>query len=101
MLAAWLAGWLMGLLPRLVVAGRDSISQVALLWIVGGVIGLGHLPHAITGSIETFTATLLGQLPPSDLGHFMLWTTVGNVLGGVVFAVLIRYSVVRTGTDRN
>jgi formate-nitrite transporter family protein len=91
--AASLAGWLMGLLSWLVVAGRESISQVVLIWIVGAVIGLGHLPHAITGSIEVFTATLLGQLPLAELGTFVLWTTVGNVVGGVVFAVSIRFSV--------
>ena len=68
--------------------------------LVGDVIGLGHLPHAITGSIERFTATPFGQLPPSDHGHSMLKTTVGNVLVGVVFAVLIRFGVVRAGTDR-
>jgi formate-nitrite transporter family protein len=95
--AASLAGWLMGLLSWLVVAGRESISQLALIWIVGAVIGLSHLPHAITGSISVFTATLLDQLPLADLGRFLLWTTLGNVVGGVAFAVSIRFSVTRSG----
>lgn len=90
---ATMSGWLMGLLSWLVVAGRESISQLAFIWIIGGVIGFGHLPHAITGTIEVMTATLHGEVGLPDLGGFLLWTTVGNVVGGVVFALMIRFSV--------
>jgi formate/nitrite transporter FocA (FNT family) len=37
----------------------------------------------------------------TDFGRFLFWTTSGNVLGGVAFAILIRYSVVLgTGAGR-
>jgi formate/nitrite transporter FocA (FNT family) len=40
-LSAVLAGWLMGLLSWMVVAGRDTISQIVIVWMVTTAIGLG------------------------------------------------------------
>ena len=34
-LSGLLAGWLMGLLSWLVAAGRDTISQIVLIWLIG------------------------------------------------------------------
>jgi formate-nitrite transporter family protein len=96
-LSAMLAGWLMGLLSWLVVAGREGITQVAFIWVVGSTIGFGHLHHAITGTIEVAVAVLHAQVDPGSLVAFLWWTTLGNVLGGVLFAVSIRYSVLRAG----
>lgn len=96
-LSAVLAGWLMGFLSWLVVAAREGISQIAFIWVVGGIIGFGHLHHAITGTIEVSIAVLHAQIDPGSLATFLLWTTLGNVLGGVLFALSIRYSVLRAG----
>jgi formate-nitrite transporter family protein len=30
---------------------------------------------------------------PADFGYFLMWTTLGNIIGGVIFAALIRFSV--------
>lgn len=98
LLSGGLAGWLMGLLSWLVSAGRDTISQIFFIWLITAAISLGHLHHAITGSVEMFAALFAGQsVGVLDLGYFLLWTTVGNALGGVLFAVLIQYSVVIGG----
>lgn len=95
LLSAGLAGWLMGLLSWLVAAGRDTISQVFFVWLVTFSIGLGHLHHSITGSVDVLAAGFSGQgITSVDFGHFLLWTTLGNALGGALFAVLIRYSLV-------
>jgi formate-nitrite transporter family protein len=95
LLGGVLAGWLMGLLSWLVVAGRESVSQILFVWIVGGAIGFGHLPHAITGTIEGVLAAMHGAVSPGELGRFLLWTTLGNVVGGVAFALSIRFGVRR------
>lgn len=95
LLSALLAGWLMGLLSWLIAAGRDTISQVFFVWLITFAIALAHLHHSITGSVDVLTAVFSGQgASLSDFGHFLLWTTLGNALGGVLFAVLIRYSLV-------
>ncbi len=91
--SAVLAGWLMGLLSWLVAAGRDTISQVVLVWLIATVIGLARLHHAIVGSVEVLAGVFAGQgVGWGDYAHFLLWTTLGNILGGSVFVALIKYN---------
>lgn len=93
LLSATLTGWLMGLLSWLVTAGRDTISQIVLIWLITTAIGFVGLHHAITGSVEVLTAIFANQtITFSEYGHFLLWTTIGNAVGGVVFVALIKYS---------
>ena len=48
-LSAILAGWMMGLLSWLVAAGRDTISHLALVWLITWSIGFAGLHHVIAG----------------------------------------------------
>jgi formate/nitrite transporter FocA (FNT family) len=92
-LGAMLAGWLMGLLSWLVTAARDTISQIAIVWLITSLIGIAHLPHCIAGSADVLSALYLGQgVSPLDFGHFLLWSTIGNAVGGVIFVGVIKYS---------
>jgi formate/nitrite transporter FocA (FNT family) len=87
-----LAGWLMGLLSWMVAAARDTISQIVLTWIVGAVIAFAHLHHVVAGSVEVLAGVLAGQGPGvTDYGHFLLWATLGNAIGGPLFVALIKY----------
>jgi formate-nitrite transporter family protein len=98
-LSASLAGWLMGLLSWLVTAGRESVSQVVFIWLITGVIAFAHLPHAISGGIELLV--ILFSRTGESLGNVarvLGWTTMGNAAGGVLFAILIRSSVLIRGT---
>jgi formate/nitrite transporter FocA (FNT family) len=91
-LGAVLAGWLMGLMSWLVAASRDTISQVVLVGIIATVIGFANLPHVVAGSVEVLAGVFANQgVTAADFGHFLLWTTLGNVLGGSVFVALIKY----------
>jgi formate-nitrite transporter family protein len=93
LLSGLLTGWLMGLLSWLVTAGRDTISQIFLIWLVTSGIGFVGLHHAVTGSVEVLAAIFANQsIPWLDYGHFLLWSTLGNAIGGVVFVALIKYS---------
>jgi formate/nitrite transporter FocA (FNT family) len=93
--SAVFAGWLMGLLSWLVAAGRDTISQVTFVWIIAAVIGLCRLHHSIVGSVEVLAGWFAGQgISAADYGHFLLWTTLGNIVGGSVFVALIKYSYI-------
>lgn len=93
LLSGLLTGWLMGLLTWLVTASRDTISQIFLIWLVTSAIGFVGLHHSITGSVEVLAAIFANQsIALSDYGHFLLWTTLGNAIGGVVFVALIKYS---------
>jgi formate-nitrite transporter family protein len=90
------AGWLMGLLSWVVSAGRDTISQIVIVWMVTAAIGLGHLHHAILGSVEVLGGVFASRgADLGDFGHFLLWTTLGNILGGSVFVGLLKYAHAR------
>jgi formate/nitrite transporter FocA (FNT family) len=93
LLSGILTGWLMGLLGWLVAAGRDTISQVFFVWLVTFAIGFSHLHHSITGTVEVLVGVFAGQgFGMADFAHFLLWTTLGNIVGGVFFVALIKYS---------
>lgn len=87
-----LAGWLMGLVTWLSAASRDTVSQVLFVVIVTSVIGFGPFHHSILGTTEVLAAMFLGQgVTFGEYGHFLLWTTAGNVVGGGVFVGLLNY----------
>lgn len=99
-LSASLAGWLMGLLSWLVTAGRESVSQIVLIWLITGVIAFAHLPHAVSGGTELFVVLFSAAGEPlGNVGRVLAWTTAGNAVGGVLFAVLIRWSVLIRGSE--
>jgi len=92
LLAGVLAGWLMGLMTWLVAAGRNTISQIIFVWLIALVIGLAHLPHSIAGSVEVLLGLFADQgISVAQFGSFLLWSTVGNVVGGSVFVALLKY----------
>lgn len=98
LLSAVLAGWLMGLLSWLIAASRDTVSQMLFVWIVTFTIGFPHLHHSILGTVEVAAGLFSSpQLGVSELGRFLLWTTLGNSVGGTVFVAVMKYShVVRS-----
>jgi formate/nitrite transporter FocA (FNT family) len=67
------------------------LSQVFFIWLVALVIALAHLHHSISGFALVFFAWMEGAVAGVALGHFVLWVTIGNALGGVVFAFLSRF----------
>ncbi|HEX4412196.1 MAG TPA: formate/nitrite transporter family protein [Lacipirellulaceae bacterium] len=96
LLSGVVAGWLMGLVSWLVAASRDTISQIFIIGLFTGVIGLGHLHHSILGAAEVLggvfsrTGTTFG-----DFGHFLLWATIGNAIGGAGFVALLKFGHAR------
>lgn len=96
LLSAMLAGWLMGLLSWLVAAGRDTISQIVLVWLVTAAIGFANLHHVVVGSVEVFAGAFAGQgIGPAAIARFLFWATLGNILGGVVFVAFLKYGHAR------
>jgi formate-nitrite transporter family protein len=96
LLSAVLAGWLMGLLSWVVAAGRDTISQIVVVWMVTSAIGLGHLHHAVLGSVEVLAGVFASRgASLGDFGHFLFWTTLGNIIGGSFFVALLKYTHAR------
>jgi formate/nitrite transporter FocA (FNT family) len=95
-LSGLLAGWLMGLLSWLVAAGRDTISQIILVALVATSISFANLHHAILGTVEVLAGVFAAQgVSMAHYGHFLLWTTLGNTVGGVVFVAFLKYGQAR------
>lgn len=59
---------------------------------VAGTIGLLRLHHSVAGTIEVLVGVMgTATVHVSDFGWFLLWTTLGNAVGGPVFVALLRY----------
>jgi formate-nitrite transporter family protein len=95
-LSGILAGWLMGLLSWLVAAGRDTISQIVLVWLITTAIGFAGLHHVILGTVEVLAGAFASQdVRAGAIGIFIVWATLGNIVGGGVLVAFLKYSHAR------
>lgn len=90
-----LAGWLMGQLSWLVTSSQETISRIVMVVLITSLIGLGGLHHSIVGSIEVIAGVIASEITMKQYLHFQWWTTIGNILGGVVFVSMIKFSTIK------
>jgi formate/nitrite transporter FocA (FNT family) len=91
LLSGVMAGWLMGLVSWLVAAARDTTSQIIIIWIVTAAIGLSHSHHAVLGTVEVLGGIFAGgKTTLGQFANFLLFTTIGNALGGVFFVAVLK-----------
>lgn len=96
LLSGILAGWLMGLLSWLVAAGRDTISQIVIVWLITTAIGLAHLHHSILGACEVLAGVFTDdRFTLATFAYVLLWSTLGNALGGPFFVALLKFGISR------
>lgn len=88
------AGWLMGLLAWLTSAARDTTSQIFFIWGPTFLIGLGHMPHSIAGTVEVLLALFAGAggVTGYDVVVFLFWSVLGNAIGGALIVALSKYA---------
>lgn len=97
---AILAGWLMGLLAWILTSVGDTISRITVIFLITFLIGFGHLPHCIAANAEVIAGMLAGaDISVLEWARFMALTTVGNIVGGVVFVALLNYGHSVRGID--
>lgn len=97
---AVLAGWLMGLLAWILTSVRDTISRIVVIFLVTFLIGFCHLPHCVAANAEVIAGMLAGaNISILDWARFLALTTIGNIVGGVVFVALLNYSHAVRGVD--
>jgi formate/nitrite transporter FocA (FNT family) len=92
LLSAVLAGWLMGLLAWLIAASRETISQLFIIWLITAAIGIAGLHHCIVGNVEIFAGMIEGYFSFTDYIRFLSLATLGNIIGGVFFVAILKYS---------
>ncbi len=94
-LKAVFGGWLVALIAWLVAASRDTTSQILFIWALVFLIPAAGLTHCIAGSSEVLISVFANETPLMDyLGHFLLPTTLGNAVGGLVLVTLLNYGQV-------
>ena len=76
-------------------AGRDTISQIVMIWLFTSVIGVAHAHHAVLGTTEVVAGILPGGATWRDFGHFLTFTTIGNTIGGAIFVALMKFGHAR------
>jgi len=90
-----IGGWLIALVAWTVTASHWTIGQLAIVYLLTFVVGIGHFAHCIAGSGEVLSAVVAGALP---LGEYFRWlsaATLGNICGGVLIVSLLNYGQVK------
>lgn len=94
--SAVLAGWLMALGAWLVGSSPRTIAQIAVIYIVTFLIGIGGLHHSIAGSVEMFAAIFLSfEFTAPMAVRFISVALIGNLIGGSCFVALLNYAHIR------
>jgi formate/nitrite transporter FocA (FNT family) len=100
LISAVLAGWLMALGAWLVGSSPRTIAQIAAIYIVTFLIGIGGLHHSIAGSVEMFAAMFLSsEFTPAMAVRFVSIALIGNLVGGSCFVALLNYAHIRRMND--
>ena len=95
-LSSILAGWLMALGAWLILATPPTISQIACIYTVTFLIGLGGLHHSIAGSVEMLTAFFISDnYTFMQSIRFISLAVLGNLVGGSVFVAILNYGHIR------
>src|SRR5215217_3082494 len=79
----------------LVAASQDIVYQIFFVYILAFLIPVGGLTHCIAGSTEVLVGVFAGEATFFEyLGLFLVSTTLGNTIGGLVRVALLNYGQV-------
>jgi formate-nitrite transporter family protein len=90
-----IGGWLIALVAWVVTASHWTIGQVAMVWLLTFLVGIGKLAHCIATSGEILSAVVSGAIPAAEYLRWLLPATLGNIVGGVIIVSVLNYGQVR------
>jgi formate/nitrite transporter FocA (FNT family) len=90
-----IGGWLIALVAWTVTASHWTIGQLAVIYLLTFLVGVGRFAHCIAGSCEILAAVLHGAISTYTYFHWLLPATAGNICGGTVIVSLLNYGQVR------
>ncbi|HZR64488.1 MAG TPA: formate/nitrite transporter family protein [Terriglobales bacterium] len=88
-------GWLIALVAWMVTASHWTIGQVAMIWLLTFIVGVGHFAHCIVTSCEILSSVMAGSVSTPAYLHWLLAATLGNIAGGVGIVSVLNYGQVR------
>jgi formate/nitrite transporter FocA (FNT family) len=92
-----IGGWIIALVAWMVTASHWTIGQIAVIWLLTFVVGIGHFAHCIATTGEIMAAVFSGMVPFSRYLSWLAFATAGNILGGVVIVTLLNFGQVKAG----
>ena len=91
-----IGGWLIALVAWTVTASHWTIGQLAMVYLLTFVVGIGHFAHCIAGSGEILSAVIAGSVTAADYFRWLASATCGNICGGILIVSLLNYGQVKT-----
>lgn len=90
-----IGGWLIALVAWTVTASHWTIGQLAIVYLLTFVVGIGHFAHCIAGSGEILSAVMAGSVPVTGYLRWLAPATGGNICGGILIVSLLNYGQVK------
>ena len=97
---AVIGGWLIALVAWLIEGAAEPFGQIALIWLLTFVVGLGGFAHSIATSGEILVGVLAGPVGGVSYLRWLAAAVLGNAVGGVVIVALLNYGQVMAGGGR-
>jgi formate/nitrite transporter FocA (FNT family) len=88
-------GWLIALVAWMVSASHWTIGQVAMIWLLTFIVGVGHFAHCVVTSCEILSSVMAGSVSVPTYLHWLGAATLGNIVGGVGIVSVLNYGQVR------
>jgi len=86
-----IGGWLIALVAWTVTASHWTIGQLAIVYLLTFVVGVGRFAHCIAGGGEILSAVMAGSVPVGGYLRWVVPATLGNICGGVFIVSLLNY----------
>ncbi len=94
-----IGGWMIALVAWMVTASHWTIGQIAVIWLLTFVVGIGHFAHCIASTGEIMSAVFAGAVPFSRYVQWLAVATSGNICGGVTLVTLLNFGQVKAGEE--
>ncbi|HUI83112.1 MAG TPA: formate/nitrite transporter family protein [Candidatus Binatia bacterium] len=94
-----IGGWLIALVAWMVTASHWTIGQIAVIWLLTYVVGIGHFAHCIASTGEIMSAVIAGSVPFTRYLQWLALATAGNICGGVTIVTLLNFGQVKAGAE--
>ncbi len=92
-----IGGWIIALVAWLVTASHWTIGQIAVIWSLTFLVGIGHFAHCIANSSEIMSAVFDAQIAFVRYLQWLGIATAGNIFGGVMIVTLLNFGQVKVG----
>lgn len=90
-----IGGWVIALVAWIVTASHWTIGQLAIIYLLTFLVGVGRFAHCIASSCEILSAVMGGSVSAAGYFQWLIPATLGNICGGVFIVSLLNYAQVR------